>query len=96
MDPSYVTTAFWHELALTLRLLLLLVGFVFFFAGNMVVAHMVIPSLVMTGHAPEKLSRYRPLFYMAALAGAAGMVATFIVLSNIIQVLSDIYPRWWI
>ncbi len=96
MDPSYVSTPIWHGLSITLRLMLVLVGCAFLFAGNMVIAHMVIPSLVTTGHISERFSKLRALFYMGALAGVVGLITTFVVIADVIRVVGDMYPRWWI
>ncbi len=96
VDPLPLTSADWNQVSSTLF-------FVWTFFLTMIpaaimflVAHTVIPSLVITEHVGPLIQRTRPVFYLLAVAGAAAAgwsIVNFIVAS---EVLRTIYPKVWI
>jgi hypothetical protein len=59
----------------------------------MLFAKAVIPSLVYTGHAPQRASRLQPLvFALAAVSGVSAIIFAILWISNL-GVLYDIYDR---
>ena len=63
------------------------------FAGSILMARAIIPSLVYTGHASDRVDRLRPVFYgLAVVAGLGVIVLAFQWISNL-GVLYDIYDR---
>lgn len=96
MDPAYITTQIWSDLSIVLRFLWLWVLFIVVFAGNMLVAHALIPSLVASEHLPSRMSRLRPFFYAGAAVGAIGAITMIAVAAGWSTVIGDFYSRWWI
>ena len=79
-----------------LRFLWVYVLLIIAFAFNFLFAHAVIPSLASTGQLPPRVTKLRPLLYMAAF-GALGLAAVFMVLTVLqLDILSKVLDRWWI
>ncbi|MBM3932927.1 MAG: hypothetical protein FJ319_01270 [SAR202 cluster bacterium] len=96
MDPSAVTNAEWSQLGSLLTGLWIMVGFVVFFATNMLIGHIFIPSLVASHHIPAGIEKTRIVFYVLAILG---MIAVFITLVGVINdaaVIHRIYDTYWI
>jgi hypothetical protein len=96
MDPTYITTAEWSVISQILRFFFATLLFVIGFAGNMLLAHAFIPSLVGTGHLPKNAMAIRPVMYAVALAslGVAGYF--FYRMVTLRDVFGVLYPtRWW-
>ena len=65
--PRYITSADWANLSRLLFPLWRLVGGVFGFAGSMLLAHAVIPSLATSRDLPDpRLVKLRPPLYLGA------------------------------
>ena len=96
MDPSFINHDLWGRLTDNLMLLWGFLGSVILFAGSLLMAIAVIPSLVASGHLPASppgpAKAVRPLFFLAAAAGAAGIVYT---LSQVIPGIRDLLPLIW-
>lgn len=93
MTPEPLVQPFWDDLNRALLFLALLHLAIVTFAGSILVARALIPSLVYTGHAPARLSRLQPVFYaLAALAGVGVLTVAFLWISNL-GFLTDIYDR---
>jgi hypothetical protein len=99
MDPEFIAQAQWGLLGPLLKFLWLYLLLAIGFAGSLLLAHMVIPSLTRTGFLPAPfhgtVQRLRMLLYgtaMVALLGAAAMIANAVARAGII---AQIYERWW-
>ncbi len=79
-----LTRATWDDLNQALLFLALLHLTVVTFAGSILFARAVIPSLVYTGHASERVGRLRmPLFAVAAVAGAGVLILAYFWISSL-------------
>ncbi len=95
MNPLPLDQAFWDDLNQSLLYLALLYISVITFAGMILFARAIIPSLVYTGDASPRANRLRPVFYsIAALAGVAVIVFASLWIGSL-GVLYDIYDRKW-
>jgi hypothetical protein len=93
--PALLDQVIWDDLEQALLFLALLHLTVITFAGSILLARAVVPSLVYTGHAPERAARLRPVFYgLAALAGL-GVVALAVLWINSLEIVYDIYGHDW-
>ncbi len=96
-DPSYITHSNWADIGNLLIFIWLGVVVVVGFAGSVLLAHAVIPSLAASGELPDpRLLKLRPLLY-----GGAGMllVLAVVLIALLVpqaDVLGDIYERWWV
>lgn len=91
MDPNFITSNVWSDLTGNLMLLWMFLGSVILFAGSLLFAIGVIPSLVGSGHLPSPppgaAKVVRPLFFLTAVLGIAGIAFT---LSQLIPGLPDV------
>ena len=96
MDPTPITSAQWAQIGLMLTNLWIVVAFVFSASATLLLAHAIIPSLVITSHLPESFSRLRVVFYLlgflSILAGAFFMWKVI----GYSEVISTFYPDYWI
>ena len=96
MDPSFINHDLWGRLTDNLMLMWGLVGSVFLFAGSLLFALGIIPSLVASGHLPSSppgpAKVVRPLLFLLAAAGATGIVYT---LSRVIPGMWDLLQLIW-
>lgn len=93
MTPEPLVQSYWDDVNRAVLLLALLHLSVVAFAGSILLARAIIPSLVYTGHASERVGRLQPVFYAAAaLAGLAVITIAFLWISNL-GFLTDIYDR---
>ncbi len=99
MDPHFITGDLWRSLTSNLMLLWGFAGSVILFAGSLLLAIGVIPSLVGSGHLPARppgpAKVVRPLFFLLALVGAVG-VAFFLsqFLPGVVDTMTDIWDRF--
>ena len=96
MDPTPLTSSEWSEIGKVLTSMWLMVALVIFFCTNLLVGHILIPSLVASHHLPDSLQRARIGFYAL---GIAGFAATLFVLTMAIDaagVIADIFETYWI
>ena len=95
-DPQFITTAAWAGVGEFLTALIVFTVLVIGFAGNLLVAHALIPSLVASEHIPSRINRIRPIFYLASLALFVGAIILLTITFGLAGVIGDIYDRWWI
>jgi len=99
VDPHFITGDLWRSLTSNLMLLWGLLGSVILFGGSLLFAIAIIPSLVGSGHlpasAPGPAKVVRPLFFLLAVVGAAG-IAFFLsqFLPGVVDTLTDIWARF--
>lgn len=96
MDPGSLLYFEWSELGKLLINLWIIVGLVVFCVANMLIGHVLIPSLVATFEIPASIQKVRPLFLALAL-GSFGL-ATFVLLQviNLAGVISRFWSDYWI
>jgi len=93
-DPKALTSVEWNNIHLFLQWFWIYFPLVVTFALTMLVAHALIPSLVITGHLPESAQRLRvPLTGFAVLVFAAGVVIMVLVINSALDV-RQIYNRF--
>ena len=91
----YVTTADWNNISRFLFPLWGLVFAAFGFAGSMLLAHGVIPSLSDTRELPDpRMARLRPPLYLVAIAFLALGAFMVVLLVTRLEVVGDVFPRW--
>ena len=96
MDPTPLGSAEWTDIGSLVRNLWLIVALVIFFATNIIVGQIFIPSLVASHQLPVSLSKTRPVFLVLAVVSiglAIVVLAQTIALSD---VLGRIYDTYWI
>ncbi len=97
MDPAVLGPADWQRLHTLLLGLWFLVALVVPAAFSFLLAHAILPSLMLAGQLPRGFQRYRIALYV--VAAEAALVALFLLLrlARLAHVvIQDIYPRWWI
>ena len=95
-DPQFITAAAWAGVGDFLRALMVFAVLVIAFAGYLLVAHALIPSLVASEHIPNRANRIRPIFYLTSLVLLIGAIIFLTITSGLAGVIGDIYDRWWI
>ena len=96
MDPAFLTNFEWTELGKTITLLWVFLLLIVLFAANLILAHVFIPSLVSTGHLPERILRLRnPLYGVAILFFGVAMYVIALA-SDRAHIVEDIWPRWYL
>ena len=96
MDPVALTNSEWTELGNLLTNLWFELALISSFAGNMIVGHIAIPSLVASHHAPEVFEKTRPIFYVLAILSFAVAVFVMVVIIGQAEVIERIYDDYWI
>jgi hypothetical protein len=95
MDPQPLSRAEWAEVGTALKFLWLALGFALIAGPSLLTAHAIIPSAVGTKTIAEKWTRYRAPLYVLGLICVVGIFASLFMVSQNIQFLKDMYPRWW-
>jgi len=96
MDPEYINSADWRAIGNLLHFFWFVLLFAIVFGFNFLTAHAVIPSLISSGHLPQRLNRARRVFYAGAVGSFALVLFT---LSRIVaeaHILKGFWERWWI
>ncbi len=96
MDPAALSGSEWSDIGSMLSNLWIVVALVVFFGANMMVGHILIPSLVATAHLPSGAQRVRPFFYAIAVAAAAAAAVVFIRVIEDASVLERFWSSYWI
>jgi len=96
MDPNMPTAQDWNAIFPLLLDLWLFVLFMVGFAGSLMLAHAVIPSLVWTHHIPQRASSVRPVFYVLSMCSFVVAMAFFYNLAVNLSVIYEIYPKRFI
>jgi hypothetical protein len=91
MDPSPLGNFEWTEIGKLLVNLWIITALIIFFAANILVGHIFIPSLVASHHIPPIVQRTRVAFYGAAVV-SFGLAIFFLL--QVIE-LSDVLARFW-
>jgi len=96
-DPAIITSEIWSEIGSFLKVLWLLLPAVLGFAGSMLIAHALIPSLAATRDLKDpRILKLRPVFYGTAGLSLVGVILVLSILVPWTGFLADIYERWWI
>jgi hypothetical protein len=95
-DPAPLTTPLWSEISSLLRNLWIVVALVIFFAGNMIVGHIAIPSLVASRHISDSWQKTRPLFYAVAIISFALAIFFLSRVVGFAGVLRIFWDNYWI
>ena len=96
MDPASLGNYEWTEIGKLLINLWVIVALIVSFAGNMMVGHIFIPSLVASRHIPPLAQKARPMFYaMAVLSVAAAAYVLYLVI-GLSDVIERVYADYWI
>lgn len=94
MEPQAIDAESWKLISgLLIRLYLFAMSLVIF-ALSMLIAHGVIPSLVVTRHLPSNVQSIRPVFYGIAAIAIVAVVFFVTNILNLIGVIYGIFPRW--
>ena len=96
MDPAFLTNFEWTEIGKTLTLLWVFLLLIILFAANLILAHTFIPSLVSTGHLPERILRLRSPLYVAAILFFGVAMYVLALASDRAHIIEDIWPRWYL
>lgn len=96
VDPQIVTSSQWREISSVLVYFWVFVFVLGSFAGNLLIAHSLIPSLAITGHIGPTVTRARPVFYVLAVLFGLATVWTIVQIVEGTEVLRTIYPKTWI
>lgn len=96
MDPNYITSADWRDIGNLLHFVWFILIFAIGFGFNFLMAHAIIPSLIGSGHLPQRFNKARRVFYGGAIASLSLVV--FVVGRAIVegQFLKEIWGRSWI
>jgi hypothetical protein len=95
--PNYITASDWAALGGLLTPFWIIAIGIFGFAGNMLFAQAIIPSLKATGELPDpRIVKLRPPLYAAAIASLALAISAVFVMFSRVGLLGEIYGRWFI
>jgi hypothetical protein len=96
MDPTPLGYAEWTDIGGLLRNLWLIVALIIFFATNIIVGQIFIPSLVASHQLPVSLSQARPVFLVLAVVSFGLAVIVLAQTIALADVLERIYDTYWI
>jgi len=96
MDPAPLTNFEWTEINRLLTNLWIMVALVIFFSTNLLVGHILIPSLVASYDLPSSIQKTRPGFYILALAGFIAVIGVLVVTIDLADVIPTIFDTYWI
>ncbi len=97
IDPNYISTAVWADIKIFTHNMKFFVLFIIIFAGNMLIGHNAIPSLVKSRHLPASLSKLRPPLYLFAVVSfVAAIYFVVTAFAGGLDAIRAIYPDFWI
>ena len=97
IDPNYISTAIWADIKIFTHNMKFFVLFIIIFAGNMLIGHNAIPSLVKSRHLPASLSKLRPPLYLFAVVSfVAAIYFVVTAFAGGLDAIRAIYPDFWI
>ncbi len=97
MEPAFTSTADWNLIAAVVTSLAIFTGMALAGALTFLVAHAVVPSLVMTRQLLPSVGVIRiGLYAFALIASLVSAYALGQAVLLAIAVLSRLFPRWWI
>ena len=86
-DPKALTAADWENIRIWLQWLWIYLPLIVTFVLTMVIAHAILPSLVLTGHLPGKVLRLRvPMTGFALVLLAAAIVILILAINQTLTV----------
>ncbi|MBI4308343.1 MAG: hypothetical protein HY684_06010 [Chloroflexi bacterium] len=94
IDPRAIFSADWSQLATVTFFLFAFVFFVVLFAFSLLLAHAVLPSLILTGHVAPRANGIRPVLYILAVVFFLAALSTALTAFSPIGVLGQIYAEW--
>ena len=86
----------WADIGSLLTNLWIIVALVVFFATNMMIGHIFIPSLVSTFHLPPVVQKTRPIFYGVAIISVVVAAVLLVQVIDLADVLKDFWDSYWI
>jgi len=92
MDPNVLLNSEWSEIGKSLTFLWAAAFCVILASGNMLLGHIILPSLIDSYHIPKSLQKTRALFYFVSIAiyaVAAWLIIQFLIGSK------DVISRFW-
>ena len=95
MDPQQLSRAEWAEIGTALKFLWLALIFAFAAGPSLLTAHALIPSAIGTKTIPQTFEKLRLPLYAFGLVCVVGIFASLFMVSQNLQWLHDMYPRWW-
>lgn len=96
MDPTPMGTAEWSQASQILRFFFSTLLFIIGFAGNLLLAHAFLPSLVGTGHLPKAVMSVRPVLYVMSISCLGVAAYFFFRMVELRGLFGVVYPtRWW-
>ncbi len=97
IDPNYISAAVWADIKIFTHNMKFFVLFIIIFAGNMLIGHNAIPSLVKSRHLPASLSKLRPPLYLFAVVSfVAAIYFVVTAFAGGLDAIRAIYPDFWI
>ena len=91
-DPNFVSATDWQRVGDLLVPLWMMVGAVLGFAGSMLIAHGIIPSLAMTNDLPSaSITKVRAPLYAAAAAFFALIVVSVLLFTDRLDAMTNIF-----
>jgi len=97
IDPNYINSAVWADIKIFTHNMKFFVLFIILFAGNMLIGHNAIPSLVKSRHLPASLSKLRPPLYLFAFVSfVAAIYFVVTAFAGGLDAIRAIYPDFWI
>ena len=97
IDPNYISTAVWADIKIFTHNMKFFVLFIIIFAGNMLIGHNAIPSLVKSRHLPASLSKLRPPLYLFAVVSfVAAIYFVVTAFAGGLDAIRALYPDFWI
>ena len=95
-DPTAIGSFEWSELGKLLHNLWYYLALIVVFAGTMLTAMAIIPSLVSTRHLPASANQFRFSLVLASLAFLGLGLTLMIYTEDVARVIGRFYDRWWI
>ena len=96
LAPKSITSGQWSDVTTTLVWLWMFVGSMIMFAGNLLLAHGIIPSLTSSRDLPVRFYSFRPIFFAVSGLFLVIAIICFVMFVANLQVLYNIYDRVWI
>ena len=96
MDPNYVNYPHWIEIRGLVTLLWALPVTAIGFAFVLLLSRAIIPSLVSSNHLPESVLKVRPFLYLASFVSLGLLIFVLVRATGLADIITEIYPKWWI
>lgn len=96
MTPQPLTESEWSQIYQAILWLVLIHASVVFFAGSILMARALLPSLTDTNDIPARARKLVPVFYLAALVGFIAIIVSAVMFFDNASIVTDIYDRTWV